>query len=289
MNACIDLHLHSTASDGKDTPAGLWEKIKRLGIRQFSLTDHDTIDGVREMETLLTAEGSGAVQFIRGIEFSCITPIKKCHILGYQYDWDSPPFQALLEKTAALRRRKLEQRLDFLRTEYRIEFSPADVAAMKGMMSVGKPHLAELMVKLGVVNSAAEAIKNFIEKCPPLNDIRISAAEAIQAIRAANGIAVWAHPYGGAGERPITEEAFQSQLALLTDLGIHGLECYYSQYTGDQIASLIGHAEERDLAISGGSDYHGRPTCPSPGTLRGDGNPVAAKQLSITRLLAKER
>ena len=107
MPSQIDMHMHSTSSDGKDTPAQLWEKIKALGIKTFALTDHDAIDGVKDMEHLVSSEKDGSARFIRGIEFSCKTQVGKCHILGYRYDWHNEFFISILAKGAALRSQKL--------------------------------------------------------------------------------------------------------------------------------------------------------------------------------------
>ena len=284
MYSLIDLHMHSTASDGKDTPAALLEKIKSLGIRCFALTDHDTIDGVIEMEDLIASDVNADVKFIRGIEFSCITSAGKCHILGYGYDWDNDAFQAVLTKSADLRRRKLEQRLDFLRQEYQIVFDEDDVSEMRRMKSVGKPHLAELMIKMGIVDSVADAVNKYIDHCPTL-DSRMPADEVIHAIRASNGISVWAHPYGGVGEKQLSEEEFHAQQSCLLEIGIQGLECYYSQYAKARIDALTACASENNLYISGGSDYHGRKKFPALGTLNADGDSVDAKQLSVLQKL----
>ncbi len=280
MTSAVDLHMHSTASDGKDTPIVLWGKIKRLGIRCFSLTDHDTVDGAREMEKMVAGDGGTDTVFIRGIEFSCRTSVGKCHILGYAYDWNSDAFRNILRKGEELRRRKLEQRLDYLRKEFGFEFSGADVEKLRQMKSVGKPHLAELMVKCGYADSSGDAVKNYINSCPTL-DSRIQADEVIRALRASGGISVWAHPYGGVGEPDFSGERFNAQLACLAEAGIQGLECYYSRYTGNQISQLTTTAGEKGLFISGGSDYHGRGEIPALGTLNADGFPVRPEQLSL--------
>ena len=284
MHSSVDLHMHSTASDGKDSPAALLEKIKSLGIRCFALTDHDTTDGAREMEKLIGSDDGEDVVFIRGIEFSCITSVGKCHILGYGYDWDNDAFQAVLAKSADLRRRKLEQRLDFLRKEHQIEFAEADIEKMRGMKSVGKPHLGELMIKMGIVDSVADAINKYIDHCPTL-DSRMPADEVIRAIRSAHGIPVWAHPCGGWGEKARSDEEFQAQLKQLMDCGLQGLECFYSRYSRAEIGKLVACATAHGLCISGGSDYHGRKKYPPIGTLNADGVSVDEKQLSVLQEL----
>ena len=282
MRSLIDLHMHSTASDGKDTPEVLLTKIKQYGIRYFALSDHDTVDGVREMERLIAKDTANTL--IRGIEFSCISRAGKCHILGYGYDWDNPAFRDVLQKGADLRRRKLKQRLDFLRDEYQIEFEAGDIEIMRRMGSVGKPHLAELMVKMGVVESAADAINRYINHCPTL-DSRLPAEEAIPAIRAAGGVSVWAYPYGGVGEKSLSDDEFQAQLKSLRGIGIQGLECCYSQYSMEKVNALETYAKDAGLCVSGGSDYHGRKKFPDLGTLNADEVSINAKRLSVLQKL----
>ena len=179
-----------------------------------------------------------------------------------------------------MRREKLEKRLDFLRKEYNIVFAPQDVEAMRGMGSVGKPHLAELMVKMGIAASASEAIRNYINHCPAF-DSRLPAGEAIRAIRSAGGVAVWAHPYGGVGEPVLTEKELVSQLELLLSFGLQGLECHYSRYDMAQAGRLAGYAKEYGLCISGGSDYHGRKNFPELGQLNAEGFAVDMAEISV--------
>ena len=284
MHSFIDMHMHSTASDGKYSPAILLEKIAELGIKTFALTDHDTVAGVKDMENLVSSRGDDTMRFIRGIEFSCKTKIGKCHILGYGYDWHNESFISILTKGAVLRSQKLEQRLDFLKHEYDIVFDEEGIAMMRGMNSVGKPHIGELMVRMGVASSVGEAIKNYIDNCPTLNN-RLPADEVIHAIRAAGGISVWAHPLGGVGEIHMSADKFLEQLACLMDTGLQGLECYYSRYDCQEVDYLVSCAKEHGLLISGGSDYHGRKKYPDLGTLNADTIPIEEKQLTILQVL----
>ncbi len=280
MPSLVDLHMHSTASDGKDSPAMLWEKIKELGIKTFALTDHDTIAGVKAMESLVNSSGDDTIRFIRGIEFSCKTQIGKCHILGYDYDWHNDTFISILTKGATLRSQKLEQRLDFLRDEYDIVFDKSDIDTMRGMTSVGKPHIGELLVKMGVASSVGEAIKKYIDNCPTMNS-RLPADEVLHAIRAAGGISVWAHPLGGVGEVHMSADKFREQLSYLMAEGLQGLECYYSRYDRHEVDFLVSCAKKQGLMVSGGSDYHGRKKYPDLGTLNADMISIEEKQLTI--------
>ena len=127
MTSYVDLHIHTTASDGSDTPAELAQKVKEAGLRLFSVTDHDTLDGALEMEALVP-EG---VRYIRGVEFSCADPAGKCHILGYGYDPSHPALCAALEEGRQLRWNKMVLRLERLRRE----FAAVDIPAIMQVLS----------------------------------------------------------------------------------------------------------------------------------------------------------
>ena len=226
--------------------------------------------------------------FIRGIEFSCVTEAGKCHILGYGYDKDAQAFQDILQKGRDKRRLKLERRLTFMKERFGIEISQERREALFAMDSVGKPHLGRLLVSMGLAGSKDEAITTYVNPCQTGNG-RLDGGEVIRAILASGGIPVWAHPYGGTGEKEVPQEAFERQLAVLLRAGLRGLECYYSKYTKDQIASLLDAAEKNGLLVSGGSDYHGKnKEDVQLGALGGDGEKVFAEKLTVLRECASK-
>ena len=251
MPSLIDLHIHTTASDGSDTPQVLAAKIAAAGIRVFSVTDHDTIEGALLMESLVP-EG---VTFLRGVEFSCVSPAGKCHILGYGYDPDHPQFQAALEEGRQLRREKLERRIAHLRENFGVELTGEESAWLHSRKSPGRPHLGKLLVDRGMAPDLSAAIKRYLGNVPGRD--RIEAETAIRAIEAAGGISVWAHPLGGEGEKRLTSEQFEKQLETLLACGIRGLECWYSRYCMEEVDFLRSKARQHGLTITGGSDYHG--------------------------------
>ena len=130
----FDLHMHTTASDGSDTPAQLAGKIRSAGIRLFSVTDHDTVDGALEMEKRVP-EG---VRFLRGVEFSCVSPGGKCHILGYGFDPAHPAFRAALEEGRFLRMDKLERRLKLMEENFGILLTDRERRWLMSRNSPGK-------------------------------------------------------------------------------------------------------------------------------------------------------
>lgn len=252
MGSKFDYHMHSIYSDGSDTLEELLEKLKASGIQSFSLTDHDTIEGCKRMLELVPED----MDFITGIEFSCYSNGGKCHILGYGCDPENEILQAAINEGYLKRKNKLEVRLCHLKDVHGICFTEQEAERLHKLHSVGKPHLARLIVEKGLAADIDEAIHRFINGCKTEND-RIYAGTAIQAILASGGVPVWAHPLGGEGEKHLKEDAFLEKLEVLMELGIQGLECYYSRYSFGEIDTLKLHAEKNHLLISGGSDYHG--------------------------------
>lgn len=283
MSYKIDLHMHSTASDGTDTPEQLAEKMKTEGIQVFALTDHDTVDGVKA----LAGKAPNSVMFIPGIEFSCRMDSGKCHILGYDCDTDHPAFREALEEGVTLRKAKLEKRIAFL-YEQGIRFPEDELEKLRQMPSVGKPHLAKLMMKYGYAADIQTAIVETINRCPSHNS-RIAAKIAVTAILASGGIPVWAHPLGGEGEKEIAPKQFDNMLNELTEYGLMGMECFYSKYSLIKCQELASVAREHNLLISGGSDYHGTNKSIAPGTLNKDEQDVLPEQITILNRLTERR
>lgn len=253
MSNYIDFHLHSTASDGSDTIPELLEKVQQANVHTFSVTDHDTMEGALEMDELVP----DTLHYIRGIEFSCITPHQKCHILGYNFNPKNSSFLDALELGIKLRQEKLHRRIAFFKEQFSFELTKEESDWLFSIKSPGKPHFGKLFVDRGLAPDIRTAIEQYVKKCPDGND-RIDASIAIQAILHAGGVPVWAHPLGGEGEKRLTREEFHVQLEALIASGIKGMECYYSRYEQDDIAFLVQQANANHLLISGGSDYHGK-------------------------------
>ncbi|MGN0600071.1 MAG: PHP domain-containing protein [Oscillospiraceae bacterium] len=275
-NCRFDLHIHSTASDGTDSPSILLENIKKAGIGVFSLTDHDTISGALEIQKIVPDN----IVFIKGIEFSCKTAAGKCHILGYNYDENAPEFKKIIEEGREKRRRKLDSRIEFLKDNFSIVLSQDELSELYNMNSVGKPHLGNLLVSKGYAENRNEAIEKYINPCKTESD-RLDGKTVVEAILASGGTPVWAHPLGGTGEKLLNDEQFADQLAILKMAGIKGLECFYSRYTEDQIRYLLDAAEKNELFTSGGSDYHGTNKTVHLGELNSFGKVITSEMISL--------
>jgi predicted metal-dependent phosphoesterase TrpH len=256
MSNRIDLHLHTNISDGSDTVQELYNKIKNSKIHAFSVTDHDRMEGTLMMEQLIKEHKPDNLLFVRGIEFSCITPVKKCHILGYNFDPTNPEFIDTLNLGIRLRKEKTQKRIDYWKTERGIELTKEEADWLYSVKSIGRPHFGQIILNRGLAPDLKTAIKEYVSPCKVGND-RIDADAAIRAIRHAGGISIWAHPLGGEGEKRLTQEEFYQQLEILIQCGIQGLECYYSRYSQEDISFLLEEAKKHNLFISAGSDYHG--------------------------------
>ena len=278
-----DLHLHSIRSDGSWTEEELLAELRKRGITVFSLTDHDTIAGIARMEGIVPQD----MRFIRGIEFSAVSPAGKCHILGYGYDPSSPEFLAAIEEGRHLREEKFRKRLNHLKEWHDIELSEEELRKLSELTTVGKPHLARILMDRDLAGTVQEAIEQYIDDHggKDSGDARISAGTAISAIIAAGGIPVWAHPLGGEGERHLAEDEFREQLETLCRFGLKGLECFYSRYTEAEERFLLKNAQERGLYVSGGSDCHGTNKNIAPGEERADKMPADPALLTILEKL----
>ena len=282
MNSIIDLHIHTTASDGTDTPEELLMKIREAGIKTFAVTDHDTITGAITMSGLLHDD----VRFIRGIEFSCrtVNTNTKCHILGLNYDPANAVFIDALRTGEEIRHKKFWKRIEILRDEFNITFTPEEIESLLRIQSVGKPHIANMIVSKGLAENKQDAIDRYVNKCRTGND-RLDSDFVIHAILSSGGIPVWAHPLGGEGENELPAERFRDTLSELISHGLRGLECYYSKYDYAACQQLESSAHQNGLYVSGGSDYHGKNKSIPLGKLNAENIIVPSERLSITKIL----
>ncbi len=252
-NKLVDLHIHSCYSDGTDNADELIDNIIKCDIDVFSVTDHDTV----EFYNNVNYSKLNSIKLVTGIEFSCITDVGRCHILGYNIDLYNDKLRKIIVDAKTIRSQKLTGRLEYLEEQHGIKFSFDEINYLLSLTSAGKPHIAQLIVNKGLAKNISEAITAYLTNLPKMVD-RISAEEAVNAIISASGIPVWAHPLGGEGEKRLDQETFNKQLKLLMSFGIQGLECYYSRYNDSERIFLIEQSKRNNLLISGGSDYHGK-------------------------------
>jgi len=274
----MDMHMHTSISDGTDSPAELLSNVVKAGLDLFSVTDHDAIEACDAIGEIIAGyrSGSAAVSdditsgensaagadpdslplFIPGVEFSCRDKDGKYHILGYNYRSDAKEIRNLTRWGHAIRQRKLSGRLAYLRDEYDFVFSKDDIKALKKLSNPGKPHIAILMVKYGYVKTKEEAIRNYLNKLK-LKYPSLRPETAIERILESGGIPVLAHPSYGSGDQIIMGEEMEARLKKLIGYGLMGIEAYYSGFTPKLTGELLGFADRFDLCVTAGSDYHG--------------------------------
>ena len=250
----IDLHMHTTVSDGTDTPEEILIRVREQGLDVFSVTDHDAIQAGKRIPPLL--EWNDPL-FITGVELSCRDEYGKYHILGYGYDPDAAAIRAITEKGHAARIKKTQARLAFLKEQFGFVFTDDEVAGLFANANPGKPHIANLMVDHGYALDKNEAIHRYIDH-KHFPNILLCPGEAISAIRESGGIPVLAHPSFGSGEELIVGKDMEKRLQRLTAMGLRGVEAYYSGFTPELQQEMLSFAAAFDLYVTAGSDYHGK-------------------------------
>ncbi|MCG8470661.1 MAG: PHP domain-containing protein [Desulfobacterales bacterium] len=252
----VDLHIHTTASDGSSSPCEVVESALKIGLTAIAVTDHDTVDGVRD---ILTRGTPRSLSFLPGVEISSTPPDPfhskgSFHILGYGVDIASPPLVQALEDLRLereMRNPKMVEKLQGLG----IDISLEEVRAEALGQVVGRPHMAAVLVRKKVVNSTAEAFGRYLAKGASafVEKGRIGCENAISLIRAAGGVPVLAHPVTIGAQR----SELKALLSTLASLGLAGLEAYYSTHTRVFTREMLELAGTLGLFVTGGSDYHG--------------------------------
>ncbi len=242
-----DLHCHTICSDGSDHPQVLLRLAKQMGLQGLSITDHDTMDAYTP-ELIADAENLN-VRLLTGIEVSSELDDIAVHILGYGYDLADTDFKDFLVQ---MQHRRTERNRAILHklAQRKMPISEEELKAFATERTIGRPHIAQLMVKKGYVQTTREAFERFLRErglCYAPG-IKYQPREVIDQIHKAKGKAVLAHPHF------YKKGAF---LRKLLDLPFDGLECYYALLAKELELPWIKIAKERNLIVTGGSDYHG--------------------------------
>jgi len=248
---CIDLHLHSHYSDGTLSPAGLVNEASRSNLLGIALTDHDTVEGV---EKLFNAAGQAGIRAISGLEVSSFHRKYSLHILGYGLDHHSTSLNAKLKHLQEEREKRNERIITKLQ-ELGLDIHCEELKSFSKCGQTGRPHIAGLLTKKGIVASPDEAFRLYLRREAPAWSDRFmySAEECIAMIHRAGGVAVLAHP-GQITPRPAS---ISDLLKQLVQLEIDGIEVFYPGYSREVRKSLKNLADRHKLVITGGSDYHG--------------------------------
>ncbi len=282
----IDLHTHTTASDGSFSPSALVQKAHETGLAALAVTDHDTIGGLAEASAEAQRLG---LDFLPGVELSVEDKDGRFHLLGYGFD---PQFPELAEKLFTLRRsraarnRQMADKMAALGLPVTMEDvrDAAKKHAEDGEESevIARPHFAQALIAKGVVGSVQEAFDEYLASGRPLYQAKevLTPADAVALLHRAGGVAVMAHP----GLVPLATPALAARVrSLAEDAGMDGIEAYYSQHSPAETAFFLDLAHTHTLLVTGGSDFHGTPKPHVPLGIVFEGNAAFPELLSALR------
>ena len=242
-----DLHLHTTASDGRLEPREIVSLAVRVGLDVIAVTDHDTIDGV--VPALAAAQASPSLTVISGVEINTDVPRGEVHILGYFIDYTDKKLAATLQKLRDSRRERAQKMIAKLgKLGMKIDWQRVSELVRGG--SVCRPHIAQALFEKGYVGSEKEAFDKYIGHDGPayVERYKLLPIEVVKLILDAKGLPVLAHPADIAGLDELVPK--------LKAVGLVGLEVYYRDYSSEIVARLAKIAEKYDLIPTGGTDYH---------------------------------
>ena len=256
MPNIVDLHTHSTASDGIYSPTELLQRASAAGLQVLALTDHDSTNGLAEAAQAALQLG---IDLIPGIEINTYISSGEVHVLGYFIERERPAFQHVLQVLRDARERRGERMVELL-NEQGIHITWERVREI-AQGAVGRPHVAQALKEAGYVQSIGEAFDKYIGAgCPAyVPRYKLSPEDAIRLILSANGLPVMAHPI----ELPGIAE-LRNWLPGLHKTGLVGLETYYGPYTREQEQTLRVLADQYNLIPTGGTDFHGPGIHPTP-------------------------
>ncbi|WP_022852642.1 PHP domain-containing protein [Thermodesulfatator atlanticus] len=252
MAEMIDLHTHSTASDGTLSPEKLVAEAKKAGLFALALTDHDTIAGIKEARKAAEALG---LEFVSGVEISVkFEGPGHCHLLGYFVNEDNEKLVKTLKSLHEARSQRNILMVEKLKA-LGIDITLEELEAISGGGEIGRPHMAKILVKKGVVKNFDEAFDRYLAKGRPayVPKARLSPEEAITIIQEAGGLVSLAHPlYLG-----YPQEKIRAYVSSLKDLGLDAIEAYYTDHDEAFTNFCLDLAKEFALLVTGGSDFHG--------------------------------
>jgi predicted metal-dependent phosphoesterase TrpH len=251
MSEFVDLHVHTSCSDGSLTPAEVVWRAVDVGLGAIAITDHDAVDGNAEA----FAEGAQqGLEVIPGVELSCDFTPANVHVVGLFIDPTNAELEEALADVREYRKRRNPKILAKL-AELGMPIDLDEVAAKAGGKTIGRPHIAEVMVEKGYVAEFKEAFEKYLAYNKPayVSRRRISAEEGISLIHAAGGVALLAHP----GVYALPPRILDNMVFKLARAGLDGVEVYYSDHLPTDTALLRRLVDEYDLLASGGTDFHG--------------------------------
>ena len=247
----LDLHLHTTHSDGSLSPTEVLRLAHKAKVTALAVTDHDIVSGIPEA---IAAGAELGIEIIPGVEISSSLGNSEPHILGYYIHWQDPELSRRLSALRESRHNRNPQIIERLRS-LGLDITYQEVRALAGTESVGRPHIARLLMDKQYVTSAKDAFDRYLAEGRPAYVARElpTPADAIAWIRAAGGVAVLAHPTW----TKVSGEGLRTLVTALKSEGLGGVEVHYSTHTKRQTEEYLDLAKQLNLLITGGSDFHG--------------------------------
>lgn len=248
MASKIDLHIHTTASDGRHSPTEIVCKSAECGLTVIAIADHDTVKGI--VPALAAAQAFPKLKVIPCLEINTDVPYGEAHILGYFIDYINHELNDALERLRHSRLRRAQGMINKLGS-LGIHLEWQRVQEIAGGSPIGRPHIAQAMLEKGYITSIREAFTKYIGRDGPayVEREKITPVEAVGLILRASGLPVLAHP--------LTINDPEKMIVELKAAGLVGIEAYYDNYTADEVGRLVSLAREHALIATGGSDYHG--------------------------------
>lgn len=274
----IDLHTHSTVSDGSLTPTELVALARRKGLSALSITDHDSIEGIPEA---LTAGAAMGVEVIPGLELSVSHGDLNMHLLGYFYELENKALAFALKRLQdgrALRNQTIIEKLNTLG----IRIQKEELQLVSGRGLCGRPHIARLLLEKGVVSTMDEAFEQYLGRDGSAYCSRFvyTAHGAIELLKEAGGVSILAHPM----QLSRYDDNLEPLLAELSCLGLDGIEVFYPTHSQKYRRQLLALVEKFNLLATGGSDYHGSIR---PGTTLAGGKKVTVPAVLLGKMKAR--
>lgn len=277
MEKLIDMHMHTNYSDGELSPDELIELAIEKNIGTMAITDHDTLNGIKSVDKSKYPN----INIINGIELSAKADKGRIHILGYGIDLDS---KILNDKMSELKTNSINHVISIyeqIKKDYGIRFNYDDLIEMfNANHNLGRPDLAKLCIKYGLANSVQDAFDKYL--IDAYNKIRgrskgLPYSECIELINKSGGIAVLAHPKS----LELNEKEFLIMIRSMIECGLKGIEVYHSSHSSEEMEYYLNIANEYNLLVSGGSDYHGKLVKPDIEVGTGKNNNLKIKKLSL--------
>ena len=241
-----DLHIHTTFSDGTATPEEVIGLAKKADLKTIAITDHDVVDGI---EIAISFGRDAGIEVIPGVEFTTENGSTEIHILGYFIDYRDRSFLEILKKIQQNRVSRIYKIVEKLKG-LGVNVSAEDILGLSSHGSVGRPHVARILIKAGYVKSFREAFDKYLNFGGPayVSHYKLSPEEAIKLILKVGGIPVYAHPAVSRSDELIPD---------LLAAGLMGIEVYYTGHSDMEEKHYLGLAKKYNLLVTGGSDFHG--------------------------------